>query len=134
MTRLRGTAPLLAPGAALVLAGSGAAHSLRDTDARHWAAELHRHQWRKGKPAPCIAQLIAVSALVWEDGAAGGLMAEGGSEAETAESTGVPCVSSDKAGQPPWSWTRKRHNRGFPPTRMRWVHGAADRMHIAAPL
>ncbi|MCS5700991.1 HD domain-containing protein [Cyanobium sp. FGCU-52] len=43
------------------------AHSLRYTDALHWAAELHRHQWRKGKPVPYIAHLIAVSALVWED-------------------------------------------------------------------
>ena len=44
------------------------AHSLRYTDALHWAAELHRHQWRKGKPVPYIAHLIAVSGLVWEDG------------------------------------------------------------------
>jgi hypothetical protein len=46
---------------------SAPAHSLRYTDALHWAAELHRHQWRKGKPVPYIAHLITVSALVWED-------------------------------------------------------------------
>ena len=43
-------------------------HSPRYTAALGWAAELHRHQWRKGKPVPSIAHLIAVSALVWEDG------------------------------------------------------------------
>ena len=44
------------------------AHSQRYTDALGWAAELHRGQRRKGKPVPYIAHLIAVSALVWEDG------------------------------------------------------------------
>lgn len=33
-----------------------------------WAAQLHRHQFRKGKPVPYISHLISVSALVWEDG------------------------------------------------------------------
>lgn len=33
-----------------------------------WAEELHRPQRRKGKPVPYISHLIAVSALVWEDG------------------------------------------------------------------
>ena len=33
-----------------------------------WAEELHRKQRRKGKPVPYISHLIAVSALVWEDG------------------------------------------------------------------
>jgi (p)ppGpp synthase/HD superfamily hydrolase len=47
---------------------SAPAHSLRYTEALHWAAELHRHQWRKGKLVPYIAHLIAVSGLVWEDG------------------------------------------------------------------
>ena len=44
------------------------AYSQRYTDALGWAAELHRGQRRKGKPVPYIAHLIAVSALVWEDG------------------------------------------------------------------
>ena len=33
-----------------------------------WADELHRNQRRKGKPVPYISHLIAVSAMVWEDG------------------------------------------------------------------
>jgi (p)ppGpp synthase/HD superfamily hydrolase len=33
-----------------------------------WADELHRGQWRKGKPVPYISHLLAVSAMVWEDG------------------------------------------------------------------
>jgi len=33
-----------------------------------WAEELHRPQRRKGKTVPYISHLIAVSALVWEDG------------------------------------------------------------------
>ncbi|MFM2158640.1 MAG: hypothetical protein RLZZ124_1114 [Cyanobacteriota bacterium] len=37
-------------------------------DALTWAEELHRPQRRKGKPVPYISHLIAVSALVWEDG------------------------------------------------------------------
>ena len=44
------------------------AHSQRYADALSWAAELHRHQCRKGKQVPYISHLIAVSALVWEDG------------------------------------------------------------------
>jgi len=44
------------------------AHSQRYIDALGWAAELHRGQQRKGKDVPYIAHLIAVSALVWEDG------------------------------------------------------------------
>jgi (p)ppGpp synthase/HD superfamily hydrolase len=44
------------------------AHSQRYIDALGWAAELHRHQRRKGKPVPYISHLTAVSALVWEDG------------------------------------------------------------------
>jgi hypothetical protein len=44
------------------------AHSPRYTAALAWAAELHRHQFRKGKKVPYISHLIAVSALVWEDG------------------------------------------------------------------
>jgi (p)ppGpp synthase/HD superfamily hydrolase len=44
------------------------AHSQRYTDALGWAAELHRGHRRKGKPVPYISHLIAVSALVWEDG------------------------------------------------------------------
>lgn len=43
------------------------AHSQRYGEALGWAAHLHRHQRRKGKPVPYIAHLIAVSALVWED-------------------------------------------------------------------
>jgi (p)ppGpp synthase/HD superfamily hydrolase len=38
------------------------------TQALQWAAELHLLQRRKGKPVPYISHLIAVSALVWEDG------------------------------------------------------------------
>ena len=37
-------------------------------DALAWADELHRDQRRKGKPVPYISHLIAVSAMVWEDG------------------------------------------------------------------
>ena len=44
------------------------AHSQRYTDALGWASQLHRYQRRKGKPVPYISHLIAVSALVWEDG------------------------------------------------------------------
>ena len=44
------------------------AHSQRYIDALGWSAELHRGQRRKGKPTPYISHLIAVSALVWEDG------------------------------------------------------------------
>ena len=43
-------------------------HSQRYIDALGWAAELHRHQQRKVKPVPSICHLLAVSALVWEDG------------------------------------------------------------------
>ena len=43
-------------------------HSQRYIEALGWAAELHRRQQRKGKPVPYIAHLIAVSALIWEDG------------------------------------------------------------------
>ena len=44
------------------------AHSQRYSDALAWAAQLHREQFRKGKAVPYISHLIAVSALVWEDG------------------------------------------------------------------
>ena len=37
-------------------------------DALLWAEQLHQEQRRKGKPIPFISHLIAVSALVWEDG------------------------------------------------------------------
>ncbi len=41
----------------------------RYSQALTWADELHRPQRRKGKPnVPYISHLIAVSALVWEDG------------------------------------------------------------------
>jgi (p)ppGpp synthase/HD superfamily hydrolase len=44
------------------------AHSERYDQALLWAAQLHRGQRRKGKPAPAVSHLISVSALVWEDG------------------------------------------------------------------
>ena len=44
------------------------AHSPRYIEALQWAAELHGTQRRKGKDVPYISHLIAVSALVWEDG------------------------------------------------------------------
>ena len=44
------------------------AHSSRYIEALQWAAELHGTQRRKGKDVPYISHLIAVSALVWEDG------------------------------------------------------------------
>ena len=44
------------------------AHSERYDQALIWAAQLHRHQFRKGKSVPYISHLIAVSGLVWEDG------------------------------------------------------------------
>jgi (p)ppGpp synthase/HD superfamily hydrolase len=37
-------------------------------DALAWAEQLHRGQQRKGKPIPYLSHLLAVSALVWEDG------------------------------------------------------------------
>jgi len=43
-------------------------HSPRYIDALGWAAQLHCRQRRKGKPVPYISHLMAVSALVWEDG------------------------------------------------------------------
>ena len=33
-----------------------------------WAEELHRSQRRKGKTVPYVSHLMAVSAMVWEDG------------------------------------------------------------------
>ena len=57
-----------APGLSVVMPTAPLAHSQRYTDALGWAAELHRHQCRKGKSVPYISHLIAVSALVWEDG------------------------------------------------------------------
>ena len=44
------------------------AYSQLYTDALGWAAELHSRQRRKAKTVPYISHLIAVSALVWEDG------------------------------------------------------------------
>ena len=44
------------------------AHSQRYTDALGWASELHRRKSRKGKPVPYISHLMAVRAMVWEDG------------------------------------------------------------------
>jgi len=43
-------------------------YSRRYTDALCWAAELHRDQTRKGSAVPYLSHLLAVSALVWEDG------------------------------------------------------------------
>jgi len=43
-------------------------HSQSYIDALGWAADLHQRQQRKGKPVPYISHLIAVSALIWEDG------------------------------------------------------------------
>jgi (p)ppGpp synthase/HD superfamily hydrolase len=43
-------------------------HSPRYIEALQWAAQLHLRQHRKGKEVPYISHLIAVSALVWEDG------------------------------------------------------------------
>jgi (p)ppGpp synthase/HD superfamily hydrolase len=43
-------------------------HSQSYINALAWAAVLHRRQQRKGKPVPYISHLIAVSALIWEDG------------------------------------------------------------------
>jgi len=39
------------------------AHSDRYDQALLWAAQLHRGQFRKGKPVPTISHLISVSAL-----------------------------------------------------------------------
>ena len=44
------------------------AHSPRYSEALQWAAELHGSQRRKGKEVPYISHLMAVSAMVWEDG------------------------------------------------------------------
>jgi len=43
------------------------AYSDRYDQALVWASQLHRGQFRKGKPVPYISHLISVSALVWED-------------------------------------------------------------------
>ncbi|MCP9887863.1 bifunctional (p)ppGpp synthetase/guanosine-3',5'-bis(diphosphate) 3'-pyrophosphohydrolase [Cyanobium sp. ATX 6A2] len=43
-------------------------HSPRYIEALQWAGQLHGTQCRKGKEVPYISHLIAVSALVWEDG------------------------------------------------------------------
>lgn len=48
--------------------GRPLAHSQRYAEALAWVAELHQHQRRKEKDVPYISHLIAVSALVWEDG------------------------------------------------------------------
>lgn len=40
----------------------------RYREALDWAATLHQHQMRKGKPVPYLSHLLAVSALIWEDG------------------------------------------------------------------
>lgn len=37
-------------------------------DALLWAEALHRSQHRKGKDVPYVSHLMAVSAMVWEDG------------------------------------------------------------------
>jgi (p)ppGpp synthase/HD superfamily hydrolase len=37
-------------------------------DALLWAEALHRSQHRKGKEVPYVSHLMAVSAMVWEDG------------------------------------------------------------------
>ncbi|MFM7314448.1 MAG: HD domain-containing protein [Cyanobium sp.] len=47
---------------------SSPVHSPRYGEALSWAAALHRFQNRKGKSVPYVSHLIAVSALVWEDG------------------------------------------------------------------
>jgi (p)ppGpp synthase/HD superfamily hydrolase len=44
------------------------AHSQCYIDAIAWAAELHHRQQRKGKSVPYLSHLMAVSALIWEDG------------------------------------------------------------------
>jgi (p)ppGpp synthase/HD superfamily hydrolase len=49
-------------------ADSPLTHGQRYIEALGWAADLHRHQRRKGKPVPYISHLIGVSSLVWEDG------------------------------------------------------------------
>jgi (p)ppGpp synthase/HD superfamily hydrolase len=53
---------------AITMTSATAVHSPRYIEALQWAAELHLHQRRKGMNAPYISHLIAVSALVWEDG------------------------------------------------------------------
>jgi (p)ppGpp synthase/HD superfamily hydrolase len=50
------------------MSDSALVHTQRYTDALGWAAELHRRQLRKGKPVPYLSHLLAVSAMVWEDG------------------------------------------------------------------
>jgi len=42
--------------------------TFRSGEALAWAEALHRPQRRKGKPVPYLSHLLAVSALVWEDG------------------------------------------------------------------
>ena len=50
------------------MTNSTPAHTERYDQALLWTAQLHRNQFRKGKPVPYISHLIAVSGLVWEDG------------------------------------------------------------------
>ena len=42
--------------------------TFRSGEALAWAEALHRPQQRKGKAVPYLSHLLAVSALVWEDG------------------------------------------------------------------
>jgi (p)ppGpp synthase/HD superfamily hydrolase len=53
---------------AMTMNSEAAVHSPQYIEALQWAAELHLHQRRKGMNAPYLSHLIAVSALVWEDG------------------------------------------------------------------
>ena len=96
-----------------------------------WAEELHRKQRRKGKPVPYISHLIAVSALVWEDGgtedqAIAGLLHDAIEDAEQTHTsiaerfgTGVAdivrdCTDTNGAPQPsgtkePWLLRKTRY-------------------------
>lgn len=96
-----------------------------------WAEELHRKQRRKGKPTPYISHLIAVSALVWEDGgtedqAIAGLLHDAIEDAEQTHTsiaerfgTGVAdivrdCTDTSGAPQPsgtkePWLLRKTRY-------------------------
>lgn len=130
------------------------AHSDRYDQALLWTAQLHRNQFRKGKPVPYISHLISVSALVWEDGgseeqAIAGLLHDAIEDAQQnhgsiAERFGsevadivVACTDTEdsvEAGTPKQPWLlRKTHtidSLAHKPEAA-WLVIAADKAHNA---
>lgn len=59
---------MASPWSSAEMARSETRTTVRSGDALAWAETLHRPQQRKGKPVPYLSHLLAVSALVWENG------------------------------------------------------------------